>query len=80
MDVYTEAVEVCPYCDTENIYLNYNADSQGYIAICDNCGLAIFLCDECLHAEDNPGRKCDWKDFGTFRECFRRKIKNRKED
>ena len=32
-------------------------------------GESILLCDECLHADDNPGQRCDW-DENTGR-CFR---------
>ena len=57
---YTEAVEVCPHCMGENVYPNWDVEKQGYIAKCKHCNKQIFLCDECLHAEDNPWQKCDW--------------------
>ena len=71
---YTEAVEVCPYCMSENVYPNWDVEKQGYIAKCKHCNEQIFLCDECLHAEDNPGQKCDWYETEFGGECFRGKI------
>lgn len=56
----TEAVEVCPHCECENVFKNWNAEKQGYVAKCWQCGQEIMLCDECLHADDNRGQKCDW--------------------
>lgn len=52
--------ETCPHCEFENTYLFWDPKKQGYIAICRNCGEKIFLCDACLHSEDNPNGKCDW--------------------
>ena len=59
-NVITEAVEVCPYCMSENVFSNWDVEKQGFIAICWQCGREIMLCDECLHAEDNRKRRCDW--------------------
>lgn len=56
----TEAVESCPYCEAENVYPGWDVEKHGYIAECKECGKRIFLCDECLHAEDNPSMHCDW--------------------
>lgn len=56
----TEAVEGCPFCEGENVFQNWNTAKQGYIAQCQHCGEQIMLCDECMHADDNPGRCCDW--------------------
>lgn len=68
----TEAVEVCPQCVGENVYPDWDAGIQGYIAVCSHCKTLIMLCDECLHADDNPRQICDWedRDGGT---CFRRR-------
>lgn len=65
---------MCPYCGGENKYKNWNAETQGYIAICANCGKKIFLCDECRHAEDNPEMKCDWHEENGKSICFRGRI------
>lgn len=59
-DLPTEAVEVCPYCEHENIFRDYNVDIDGYVVKCQHCGKEIFLCDECLHNEDNPDGECNW--------------------
>ena len=68
LNVETEAVECCPHCDCENVYPNWDVKTQGYVAKCKGCGEDILLCDECLHADDNPGQKCDWsKERGCFR-------------
>jgi hypothetical protein len=57
----TEAAEVCPWCGVENTYPDYDVEMNGYKAFCKTCGHEIMLCDECLHADDNPGKKCDFK-------------------
>lgn len=70
----TKAVETCPYCESENVFPNYDTCTNGYKARCQHCGKEIMLCDECLHAEDNKEMKCDWRpsevndDVGV---CFR---------
>ena len=56
----TECVETCPHCGCDNVFVNYDPVANGYKATCWNCGATIMLCDECLHADDNLGRKCDW--------------------
>ena len=58
--IKTEAVEICPHCDSENSYLNYDAEKSGYVLICQTCGKEMMLCDECLHAPDNKDQFCDW--------------------
>lgn len=74
--VLTEAVETCPYCGCDNSFANYDPEKEGYVVPCWNCEKSILLCDECLHADDNPGKMCDW--HGIIRagktiggECFR---------
>lgn len=67
----TEAVECCPWCESENVYPNWDVETQGYIAICQRCGRQIFLCDECRHADDNPEGKCDWFGCDHVGICFR---------
>lgn len=71
----TEAVECCPWCDGENVYKNWNVKKDGYIANCEHCGEKIFLCDECLHAEDNLQQKCDWRETSSGSKCFRGEIR-----
>ena len=44
--IQTEAVEVCPFCDQENVYPNWDVNKQGYVARCQHCGKLIMLCDE----------------------------------
>lgn len=56
----TEAVETCPHCGSENVFGNWDVETQGYVVKCWQCGNEILLCDECLHADDNSGRRCDW--------------------
>lgn len=75
-NILTEAVEVCPYCEGENVYPNWDVKTQGYIAKCQHCGEEIMLCDECLHADDNPGKFCDWHEATNLKNyvesiCFR---------
>lgn len=64
---YTEAVECCPHCGQENVYPNWNTEKQGYVAVCENCGQKIMLCDECFHSDDNKEMKCDWCNGKCFR-------------
>lgn len=68
---YTEAVEVCPHCGQENFYPMWDIGTFGYIATCSYCGQEIFLCDECLHANDNAAQKCDWCETECGGKCFR---------
>lgn len=63
-----EEAEVCPHCMAENI-LQHDVEKDGYQVTCTNCGKKMMLCDACMHAEDNPERKCDW-DKAT--NCFRK--------
>ncbi len=75
-----EAVEMCPYCEAENVYRNWDVEKQGYIATCHYCGKKIFLCDECKHADDNPTGRCDWhgeeRDGKEYGSCFRGTTEN----
>lgn len=59
-EIITAAAEMCPYCMSENVFANWDVETQGYEAVCWQCGKKIMLCDECFHAEDNPHGKCDW--------------------
>lgn len=72
--VLSEAVEVCPWCMGENVYPGYNIRKNGYVVKCQHCGKEIFLCDECLHAKDNPHGMCDWKEsiisYITSASCY----------
>lgn len=61
----SEAVEVCPHCMSENVFPDWEAEKQGYAAKCWRCGREIMLCDECLHADDNQGGRCDWHEIRT---------------
>ena len=76
-----EAVEVCPYCEAENSFPGYDAEVNGYIVACQNCGKEIFLCDDCTYAEDNPEHQCDWHVIKTENGivtsgCFRGVVTN----
>ena len=68
----TEAVDVCPHCEHENVYPEWDAQRDGYVARCQECGKLIMLCDECLHADDNAGGMCDWRELNGEGICFRR--------
>ena len=72
---YSEAVEPCPFCCSENLYVDKDCTKEGYMEVCHECGEEMMLCEECLHAEDNPGRKCDWHeekhDGISYGICFR---------
>ena len=74
-----EAIECCPHCDHENVYLDIDPVACGYIQKCQKCGKEIFLCDECKNADDNPDMNCDWHlcvidDKVVATECFRGRI------
>lgn len=73
---YFEAVEVCPHCDSENVYPMWNTEESGFVAVCQYCGKEIFLCDECFHSEDNPDMRCDWCKTENGGKCFRGTTKN----
>lgn len=66
-----EVVEMCPHCEHENVYPDWDVSVKGYIAKCTHCGKEIFLCDECLHADDNEGMCCDWCETKCGGKCFR---------
>lgn len=76
---YFEAVEVCPHCDSENIYPMWDTAKLGYVANCQCCGKQIMLCDECFHSEDNGLQKCDWCVTECGGKCFRGITVNKKE-
>ena len=75
-DYYHEAVEVCPHCDSENVYPMWNTEESGFVAVCKHCGKEIFLCDECFHTDDNPNMNCDWCKTECGGKCFRGITKN----
>ena len=59
--------EVCPNCGVENEIHGWDTDRDGFTAYCPHCGCTMMLCDECMHAEDNPGKICDWHNDHCFR-------------
>lgn len=72
----TEAIELCPWCGSENIFPHFNLKRDGYIAICQYCGEELMLCDECYHCKDSGYGRCDWhqkvNDDNSFEgHCFR---------
>lgn len=80
--MFTECVEVCPHCDCENVFKNYDAVANNYKATCWNCGAIIMLCDECLHADDNKSMRCDWHgryagNKIVYGKCFRGVTENK---
>lgn len=70
---YYEAVEVCPHCDSENIYPMWNTEESGFVAVCKHCGKEIFLCDECQHTilQDGEVHDCDWCKTECGGKCHR---------
>ena len=74
---YFESVEVCPYCDNENVYPMRDVNVSGYVAVCEHCGAEIMLCDECYHSDDNQGQKCDWCATKYGGKCFRGPTNNK---
>ena len=71
---YFEAVEMCPHCESENVYPNWDVNEKGFVATCNNCGKEIFLCDECIHHEDGLNEGCcgcDWHKTEYGGKCFR---------
>lgn len=71
----TEAVEMCPYCESENTYPEWDVEKHGFVAVCKECGKEIMLCDECIHTDGNKAQQCDWYkakgDDGEEGYCFR---------
>lgn len=68
---YHTAIETCPHCDSENVYPRWDVKEKGYIAICEHCGKEIFLCDECMHSDDNEHMDCNWCKTDCGGKCFR---------
>lgn len=60
MERESEAVEICPFCEGENVFPNYDVTNDGYVVKCQHCGEEMMLCDECLHKDDNKPCVCDW--------------------
>ena len=58
---YYEAIETCPYGDTENIYPMWDVNAKGFVAICKHCGKKILLCNQCINTI------CDWHNVICFR-------------
>lgn len=77
----TEYVDVCPYCECENVYEFDEALANGYKIVCWNCGREIFLCDACRESADNPTQLCDWsgRTRGEYDicKCFRGEIRRK---
>ena len=74
-----EIVEVCPHCGFENIYAEGCWFATPYKAFCKECEKEIFLCDECMHSEDNPTMtclSCDWREENGCEICMRGRIRN----
>lgn len=73
-NIYFEAVEICPHCMSENTYPIWDVNVKGFVAVCSYCGKEIFLCDECIHAEDGLNKNscgCDWCKTEYGGKCFR---------
>ena len=68
--------EMCPHCEQEHDY-HADVESDGYIVVCKGCDRKIFLCDACMHSEDNEGMYCDWHKTSTGSACFRGEIKEK---
>jgi DNA-directed RNA polymerase subunit RPC12/RpoP len=68
-----DVVENCPECGKDNLWEDIDPVECDYEAVCQECGSRMMLCDECIHADDNPGY-CDWHECegcaGGY--CFRR--------
>lgn len=77
-ECYFEEVEVCPFCDNENIYPTWDVDEKGFIARCQHCGEEMFLCDACQHYPDNNYEipYCDWKKTENGGSCCRGTTRN----
>lgn len=74
IDSKRDVGETCPHCDFENEFEDWSPE-DGYIKTCSHCGQKMFLCDECMHADDNQCGKCDWHDEEIdgkkYSVCFR---------
>lgn len=68
---YFEAVELCPYCMSENVYPMLDVEKSGFVAVCKHCGKEILLCDECIHMDDNNACYCDWCETECGGKCYR---------
>ena len=68
---YFEAVEVCPYSMSENVYPMWDVEKSGFVAVCEHCGKEIFLCDECQHMDGYTSHNCDWCETKCGGKCHR---------
>lgn len=73
MKKHFEEVEVCPYCDKENVYPTWDTNEKGFVAVCQFCGEEILLCDACQHTvcEDGEPHNCDWCKTSNGGKCHR---------
>lgn len=76
-----EEVEICPFCDKENVYPMWDTEKQGFVVRCQHCGEEILLCDACLHTvcEDGEHHECDWRLTDCGSKCHRGETKWKKE-
>jgi len=67
-------VEYCANCECENVF-RWDVKEDGYVAFCPHCGALLMLCDECTHAEDNPGMRCCEKRCRKFKRDYMRRMR-----
>ena len=82
MRMAIEFVDICPHCESVNIYDDYDVD-ESYVMVCRGCGERILRCDACSHAPDNTDGFCDWhvsrkSEHYEIGKCFRGITVNRR--
>ena len=58
-----EVIEVCDYCNHENVFENVNTDEM--VRRCEECGRWIVLCDKCV-MHDSYCRECVWQSVANM--------------
>ena len=74
----TEINDICPHCDSENVFEDWDTDEKGFVAECKHCGHKMMLCDACgSYDEENGWQRdnCDWHMENGYSVCHRGKYK-----
>ena len=74
----SEIIDICPHCDSENVFEDWDTDEKGFVAECKHCGHKMMLCDACgSYDEENGWQRdnCDWHMENGYSVCHRGKYK-----
>jgi len=73
-----EVVDICPHCDAENVFEDWDTEKQGFVAKCKTCGRKMMLCDACGKCDENGDWHrdfCDWHMEEGYSVCHKGRYK-----